>query len=199
MNVARVKARKSSKGIKSAIFSKINWLFETEEGKEKLAEFLLYISSGATPSCACLVIDIHPTTFKNWIVRGYDEPDGYYGSFRTKVLSAIAEARTSAEIVVKETDPKWWLTRGPGKILGDHYNETITKLPPNVSHNIDGTISDKPNKTSVHIESSNNDAQLIEDKQTDRQDKINQTVMLEALKELRKSGVDLNSLVDSSP
>lgn len=69
------------------------------------------IRAGAFPWVAAAMHHVHPTTFKGWM----KDPRPAYTEFQEAVRQATAQARVVAEIEVKKSDPKFWLTKGPGR------------------------------------------------------------------------------------
>ena len=89
------------------------------------------IIAGAYDYAAAGACGISYHTFKEWMARGEgtDErrPDRKYATFATAVRLARSQARVGAEVMVKKTDPKWWLSRmyrdrpgEPGWTGGEH-------------------------------------------------------------------------------
>lgn len=70
---------------------------------------------GAYDHVASAALGITPSTFARWMKEGGDGKDALSRKFYLDVMEARNQARALAEIEVKKTDPKFWLTRGPGK------------------------------------------------------------------------------------
>jgi hypothetical protein len=92
---------------------------------ERHTDIVELIKHGAFEWVAAEACGIHRDTFTRWMMRGEraasgphledSDPDLIYLRFFEAVQAAAAYARVTAEIEVRAQDPKWWLTRGPGK------------------------------------------------------------------------------------
>jgi len=59
---------------------------------------------------------INSSTWNAWLAKGAEsEPGTIHRKFHDDVMRAQSRARMLAELEVKRSDPKFWLTRGPGK------------------------------------------------------------------------------------
>lgn len=94
---------------------------------ELYTDFIMLIRSGAYIHVAAEAIGISETTFRNWINQGgkdmQAEKDTFYSRLVYDVRRAIAQCRADKERKIAETDPKTWLTKGPGKIFGDQWGK----------------------------------------------------------------------------
>src|SRR5262245_19552044 len=75
------------------------------------------LSAGTTRADACEYAGIGQTTFRTWMRRGGEEPDGPYGAFRAAVKKAMATA-VIRNVALIQTAAKsqwqaaaWWLER----------------------------------------------------------------------------------------
>lgn len=176
-------------------YSRIDQLFETEAGQQQLSEMLLAIECGAYCHVAARTIGISPNTFSQWLTRGRNEAGSLYAKFRDMVESAISLARVDAEMEVKRSNPLKYLKQGPGRMLGDQWNDNLTALP-NAHHNLDGTVSNTPIENTVCLtdETTEEEQQLIEhDKQNDIDNTLTNDNILQALKILKDSGQELTT------
>jgi hypothetical protein len=82
------------------------------------ASIINMIMAGAFPTTAAKAHGIGPTTWWEWRKKG-KEGKAPYKDFERKISIAESMARVTAEVEVKKTDPKFWLTRGPGRDRGD--------------------------------------------------------------------------------
>lgn len=72
---------------------------------------LQHIELGAFPRAAAQAAGITAATFDQWMRHTGEE----YQSFQSKINQASMAARVQAELLVKVSDPKFWLTHGPGR------------------------------------------------------------------------------------
>jgi hypothetical protein len=90
------------------------------------------IIAGAYDYAAAEACGISKDTFREWMARGegHDkdrESRTRFAAFAVSIRLARSQARVGAEVVVKKTDPKWWLSRmyrdrpgEPGWTRGEH-------------------------------------------------------------------------------
>lgn len=175
--------------VKRERVSTIDYLFATKQGQAKYAEFLLALQSGCYAHTAASMIGIAPTTFSKWLQRGREEPEGKYGRLWGDVVEALSIARCQAEIKVAQTNPLHYLTRGAGRLLGDNYNEGLTKQL--YDHNVDGTVA-LPGQGHLTVRDNADEKQSALPAPTDH---VAKQDLVAALIELRKAGVDLNAMV----
>jgi hypothetical protein len=93
----------------------------TPEVQTKIVET---IRSGSFDWVAARTAGISPATFKEWLRRGEGKDanrpyEKLYVQFAIEVRRAQAEARSQAEIKVREDQPLAWLRYGPGRDRGD--------------------------------------------------------------------------------
>jgi hypothetical protein len=74
------------------------------------------IIAGAYDYAAAEACGISKDTFREWMARGegHDkdrESRMKFAAFAVSIRLARSQARVGAEVVVKKTDPKWWLSR----------------------------------------------------------------------------------------
>ena len=170
----------------------IESLFNDAVNNKAYETYLLNLRSRASVVASAAVLGIAPSTLKKWMARGKAENDGYYSRFYNESVVAISTAVVEAEIAVSTDDPKWFLTRGMGRFLhGDLYN--ITKDDGTNNYNIDGTISPNIDDSTSFRDT---DVAKIDDKSEQQDDVVKTNLGIQALIELRKSGVDLNDMVD---
>ncbi len=101
------------------------WKLLFDPGHLSVYERLItYIKAGAYPHVAAQVIKIGVRTWDEWRSKAAcgdtDERwmvDGInpYQMLFDRINAASAEARVLAEVEVRQADPKFWLTQGPGK------------------------------------------------------------------------------------
>lgn len=94
---------------------------------ERFKDIVDLVKGGAFDWVAAEAAGVHRTTFRRWMSRGeiawqlqeagkaVPEDEALYLDFYLKVQGAAAFARVVAEMQVRSEDPKWWLTKGPGK------------------------------------------------------------------------------------
>lgn len=185
--------------------SKLEYLYESEQGKRILGEFLLALSSGAYTNSAAAMLGIAPKTLTKWMKRGRDTSDEPYSRFWGECVVALGKARVQAEIQLWSDNPEYYLRNGAGRLLGDNYNPALSRAV--MEHNMDGTVSPlgTGHLTAISSDSSEDDD---DDQPTDsgtaedyseqaEEQGISQQDLLSALMELRNSGVDLNALIDA--
>lgn len=73
------------------------------------------IRMGCYDHVAAASLGITPHTFLKWLKQGAEGYSPATRKFYLDVMEARNQARALAEIEVKKLDPKFWLTRGPGK------------------------------------------------------------------------------------
>ena len=90
------------------------------------------IIAGAYDYAAAGACGLSKDTFREWMARGEGtDPDRprtkNYAAFAASIRLAKSQARVGAEVMVKKTDPKWWLSRmyrdrpgEPGWTGGEH-------------------------------------------------------------------------------
>ncbi len=80
------------------------------------AEIAQRIKLGAFPSVAAGSVGIAAGTYFRWMREGRRRGGrAKYRKFRHMVEQATAHARAMAEMTVARTDPRFWLSCGPGK------------------------------------------------------------------------------------
>ncbi len=79
--------------------------------------FLLYaIENGAFPHIAASAIGITPALFRSWLHKGSASThSSVYRKLYLDVTQALGKARLVAEVSVAQTDPRYYLTHGPGR------------------------------------------------------------------------------------
>lgn len=165
----------------------------TREGKELYAEFLLAIESRVSIRAAAGLIGVHPSSLTRWIQIGKREVKGVFRQLYDDVIRAASRATAEAEIEVNQQDPKFYLTRGFGRLVtGDLYNQDAN---PTTQLNVDGSIG-AIEDDSLSID----DNQLLpsagSDDQPQEQTTIGQEETLAALEDLRQQGLDVNDIAD---
>ncbi len=183
--------------------SKLEYLYESEQGRKILGEFLLALSSGAYTSSAAAMLGIASKTLTKWMKRGRDTEEEPYSTFWGECVVALGKARVQAEIQLWSDNPEFYLKNGAGRLLGDNYNAALNRGV--YEHNMDGTISPigTGHLTAVAADSSEDDDDDAPTAEGDEygaaaeEQGISQQDLLSALMELRNSGVDLNALIDS--
>lgn len=98
-----------------------------EHTPDLYAELITIIRSGAYIHVAAEAIGITERALRKWIQQGGKdveaELDTYYARFVYDIRRAIAQCRADKERKVAETDPKTWLSKGPGRIFGDQWGK----------------------------------------------------------------------------
>ncbi len=85
----------------------------TEEVEKKI---LAGIRQGAYELVAAEAAGVPAEVYKSWLGRAKQRSTpAKFRQFAYKVMEAKAQARLFAEIELRQKDPKFWLTRGPGK------------------------------------------------------------------------------------
>jgi hypothetical protein len=136
---------------------------ETAEGQERFEKILTYIKAGAFEHVAAQAMGIDRSVWMRWKKEGRayllsgksDSPWAvWYKEFYTRVNQAINECRMLAEVDVRNDDPKFWLTRGPGR--GDRIDDPGWVE----STAIEIHQEAEPNRTEnhLHIHTNNSDA-----------------------------------------
>ena len=78
MNNSGNEVGQEGKRRRSLRVNRIEWLFETREGKDAYSSMLLAIESRVSCVAAAGMIGVHPSTLTKWIARGKVEEEGYY-------------------------------------------------------------------------------------------------------------------------
>ncbi len=89
----------------------------TKLNDELRTKICTLIKGGALPKDAPAMCGIGETTYYKWMQWGNRKEERFreFREFRKAVLLAVGEAKSKAAIRVYRDDPKWWLSRGPGK------------------------------------------------------------------------------------
>lgn len=97
--------------------TKLAKFFEVNQDTYK--KILMFIEQGCYDYVAAEAMGITADTWYKWLRIGEEQyRDGrrsYYARFFVDVRTAQSRSRLLAEIEVKREDPRFWLTRGPGK------------------------------------------------------------------------------------
>src|SRR5438093_2754090 len=83
-----------------------------------IAHLLAAIRLGSFPHTAAQAYGLRRSTWFYWMQLGR-RGRAPYAALYEQVEQACAVARVAAEIEVKKADPRFWLTRGPGRDRGD--------------------------------------------------------------------------------
>jgi hypothetical protein len=88
--------------------------------RESYTKYLTLVRAGATPATAlATACRVRPKRWYDWFNQGHKDSDAgkrsAYRAFYDDSVHAMCEARTAAEIQVRQTDPLKYLTRGAGK------------------------------------------------------------------------------------
>jgi hypothetical protein len=169
---------------------KLSQLMELDDWDTILANYLLAIAFGSSIVSASAQLGVSPSTLNRWLNRGRNEQQGEYRELWDRTQIAIGQAVSNAEQKLYETDPKWYLTRGPGRLLvGDIYN---VESGGEASYGIDGTVGD--DGSVVKIGSDNEDNVQAIDIPNATDDNRDETVAA-ALIGLEESGINIETLL----
>jgi len=95
------------------------------------SEIESYANAGFTISTIAARINISERTFRKWVLQGKEDHALEQPTLHARLWSLLskgwATARGLAESRVAEMDPKWFLTRGPSKLLGEDWTDTTEK------------------------------------------------------------------------
>lgn len=98
-----------------------------EHNPDTYAEFIMLIKQGAYYHTAAEACGISEKTLADWSRKGRRDldtaTDSVYSRLTLDVRRAVAKARVKREIQIAETDPKKWLSLGPGRIFGNQWAE----------------------------------------------------------------------------
>jgi hypothetical protein len=83
--------------------------------RQSYERMLQYIRLGAFCHVAAQSLGVSNQTFWKWMRKGEFHRKGPYRRFYLDVCHAQAEARMLAEVEVRKMDPRFWLSKGPGK------------------------------------------------------------------------------------
>jgi hypothetical protein len=124
---------------------------------------------GATMTTVAAILGVKYDTLTTWLRRGRTTKRNPYRKFWGDVVQAIGNARLLAEAEVKSRDPfKWLRYSASSRLLGDEWREDPEQSQ---TVNLQGPAAN--------------------------QSQLTQQDVMEALIELRRSGIDLNALVDT--
>jgi hypothetical protein len=96
--------------------------------EQTTAKVVEAIEGGAFDWVAAEAAGIGRRTFYDWLARG-ERGDRRYIEFLVRVRRARAEARVSAESLVRQRDPLSWLRLGPGRERDDGPGWTAPQKP----------------------------------------------------------------------
>lgn len=95
----------------------------------KLNQATEYAKLGASSSTIASRIGMPIAAFCKWMVEGKKKQEDDPGSPEARLFSIMADAwsnaRTLAEASLAQRDPLTFLTRGPGRLLGDDWVEQV--------------------------------------------------------------------------
>lgn len=104
-----------------------------EYAPETYAEYIILLQQGAYYNSAAESIGIPEKTLAEWGKKGRRDLDSgidsVYSRFTLDVRKSIAKARVRCEIQIHQTDPRKWLSLGPGRIFGNQWAEEKTHEP----------------------------------------------------------------------
>jgi len=156
------------------------------------AKLITFIRCGASGNAAAVVIGICERTFYEWCAIGGDQmrenpvPDTYFTRFYNDIRRAVAVKRTELEVEIAATDPKRWLSHGPGRIFGDNWNDRLPSRDPQ---------SLPPPTPALAISSSSEESAASLGKESDVEEgeftsvRVSESLSLDALEVLEESGV----------
>ena len=166
LNPEQCSARKGGR------ISKLRYLMEDEP--ELYSSLLRYFALGATSAAAACTVAVDLSTINRWLRKGRQADAGIYRQFYLDAMRAVGMARVKAELKVSRDNPLAWLRNGPSRRIDDDWrddptNELSVTLAGDVEEQFDDGL----------------EAEMIS-----RED------VQQSLLELRRSGLDLNALVD---
>lgn len=156
------------------------------------AKLITFIRCGASGNAAAEVVGICEKTFYEWCHIGSLEmaqdpaPDTYYTRFFNDIRRAVAVKRSELEIEIAATDPKKWLSHGPGRIFGDNWRDTpgIPIPQPDILNGPTmGRISSSPGRKQIE----NKEPDYVEGEFVSIQ--IDENTTIDALKVLEENDV----------
>jgi len=187
---------KLSTETKGGRVSKIEWLFNTNEGRDALTRMIMMIENRASYKSAAMSIGIAPKTLSKWIRLGKEQEEGLYRVLWDRVCVALGHSVAHAEIELGNNDAKFYLLHGFGKaLMGDAYSPIM----PDETFNLDSTISKNTTDNPYSIDNSTSE-QLVTNEQLSTNEhthRVDNSLVLEALIALRDDGQDVNQLIDS--
>lgn len=174
MKINRVSNGENHKPIKGAggRRSRVSWLRTTKAGKEAISAFLQYLSAGASLRSAVSILGVSQQTVERWIRQGeLGECDDSVWFVET-IQGAMNRSIANAEVRVFKSKPLEWLRYSPtSKASGIGWNEDRGK----------GKEDDRK-------EGGKGGEKLA---------LIDNKTKIEALIELRKAGLNLNTIIDN--
>ncbi len=130
---------------------------------EGYCSMIYAIEKGAYANVVAEAFGIAPSTFRNWYDLGVrdliSEKDSIYSRFSTDIRRALSRCRMQVESHIKDTDPKFWLSKGPGRWISDDWSDTktstvkhegIVEHKGSISHQ--GELSHSGSLTHLHLE-----------------------------------------------
>lgn len=107
-------------------------------------EFLTLIRTGSYFHVAAEAIGISERTFRSWISQGSEDAkadeDTFFSRFYYDIRRATALCRADRERKIAETDPKTWLSKGPGRMFGNEWGKQETREVEREQDAIEGII-----------------------------------------------------------
>lgn len=101
---------------------------------ERYAKWINYVRNGARPNTSVAAIGVGVKAYDGWIRKGREDiaqdVDSIYSRLVKDIYAACGVAAVECESEVKATDPKLWLSRGPGRLFGDHWSKDHNKALP---------------------------------------------------------------------
>jgi hypothetical protein len=156
------------------------------ESPDLYKQIITLIRHGVVGHVAAVRLGVNQNTFYSWCKQGKSEleeefpPDTFYTRFYNDVLRAVATKRAELEMEIALTDPKKWLSHGPGRIFGDNWRDT-----PNNSEGIPHTLALEAPAGSKKATPDPDEDDVVEGEYVI----VNEAVSLDALEELQNQGI----------
>ena len=122
------KQKRRKGGRKSLLWHIIN------DNHEAYLQMLNYIRMGLYLETICSAMGVVPSTMYRWVKQGGNDHAAkkktVYRKFYSDVIQAVGQARAMKEVQLStltaesESALKYWLERGPGRILGDQWRDS---------------------------------------------------------------------------
>jgi hypothetical protein len=115
-------------------------LLELLEDEDKLRVIDDFTKAGWSLGTLAGMLDLKYSTLRRWVLRGRDEHQekvhSAYVELWVKLSKGWSVARGLAESTIAKIDPKFFLMKGPGKLLGDDWEDDAVEEETEDKHSL---------------------------------------------------------------
>ena len=173
------------------------------ENPDVYRQLITLIRLGVIGHVAAVKLGINQNTFYDWAKTGRQElaladpPDTFHTRFYNDVRRAVATKRAELEMEIAVSDPKKWLSHGPGKIFGndwsDHPNRGNSASPAITHEDTTDYSLHTPDRLPTPTDPSSTDPSTTNSSSGDTLEGsyrvIDEKTSLDALKNLQEQGI----------